>query len=190
MTSLRFVISTLVLLAATSAGLAPAPPAPDAQAPAGEEFVALDVVLEAPAGGLGSYQLEVVAPKGARLVGLEGGGVPEFADAPFYDRAALQGNRVIIAAIGEPQVTTAAVRASPGSEGTGAAPSDPGSKSAIPAAAAPAAKSVRVARLHFVFSSKTDQGPTAKMMAAGDERADRLSPLPAVELKRVRAPGE
>ena len=47
---------------------------------------------------LAAYQIEIVADGNARIVGVEGGEHPAFAEPPAYDPAALAGGRIIIAA--------------------------------------------------------------------------------------------
>lgn len=47
---------------------------------------------------LATYQLEITAPPGAKIVGVEGGDHTAFSAAPYYDPAALAGDRIIIAA--------------------------------------------------------------------------------------------
>jgi hypothetical protein len=70
--------------------------AEDAGAEKPAKFVAMDVLLDTGAQALGAYQIEINAGK-AVLVGVEGGeGV--YADAPFYDPAALAHGRVVVAA--------------------------------------------------------------------------------------------
>ena len=62
-------------------------------------FFAVDVYVNSLGMPLGAYQIEIADPTGAsRIVGIEGGGHRAFHEPPFYDRAALQSNRVIIAA--------------------------------------------------------------------------------------------
>jgi hypothetical protein len=47
---------------------------------------------------LAAYQIEIVADGNAKIVGVEGGAHGAFAEPPYYDPAALAGERVIIAA--------------------------------------------------------------------------------------------
>jgi hypothetical protein len=96
--------AAVVLVALLSGATRPFPAreAPQARrdvAPApGVRFLAVDVILDAGASPLAAYQFEFMAPPGVRLVGVEGGAHPAFADAPRYDPAALQRERVIVAA--------------------------------------------------------------------------------------------
>jgi hypothetical protein len=73
--------------------------APD---PGSPRFVVLDVIADSSAERLAAYQVEVTATNlGAgqvRLVGVEGGAPAAFRSAPYYDPAALQGQRVIVGA--------------------------------------------------------------------------------------------
>jgi hypothetical protein len=65
----------------------------------GPTFAAYDVFVDAGSAALGAWQFEwVVRGGGARIVGVEGGEHPAFAAAPYYDPAALQGGRIVIAA--------------------------------------------------------------------------------------------
>ena len=75
--------------------------APAAAGQGGEDqpavrFMPVDVVLDTGAKHLGAYQVEITA-KNATIVGLEGGESKAFQDA-YYDPAALQGNRIVVAA--------------------------------------------------------------------------------------------
>ncbi|MCP3906227.1 MAG: hypothetical protein GY715_21600 [Planctomycetes bacterium] len=47
---------------------------------------------------LAAWQVEVQALGDVRIVGVEGGEHPEYAEAPYYDTAAIQRERVILAA--------------------------------------------------------------------------------------------
>ncbi len=62
----------------------------------GGSFVPVEVYVDSGASELGSYQLELTA-KNATIVGLEGGASRAFAAAPFYDPAAMMGNRIVVA---------------------------------------------------------------------------------------------
>ncbi len=78
------------------------PAAPDAAGEDGEgmSFRAVDVLLDPLGKPLAAWQVEVIAqgPGGGTIVGVEGGDGPHFSKAPYYDPAALQGGRIIIAA--------------------------------------------------------------------------------------------
>lgn len=125
-------------------------------------FIALDVTVDAGERSLGSYQCEITAPPGWKLVGVEGG-TPAggYSAAPFYDPAALKQERVIIAAI----ATGADTR---------------------PLTAAPTGK-VRVARLHLAQIGGTPADVRAMMIAAGNAQAERLLPLPTITLAPATA---
>jgi hypothetical protein len=67
--------------------------------PIGPRFVALDIFVDSGATPLAAYQFELSASKGEiQIVGVEGGEHPAFAEPPYYDPAALQHERIIIAA--------------------------------------------------------------------------------------------
>jgi len=58
-------------------------------------FETLDLVVESGDRPLGAYQVELT---GGAVVGLEGGESKAWAEAPYYDPAALEGGRLIVAA--------------------------------------------------------------------------------------------
>jgi hypothetical protein len=61
-------------------------------------FAALDVMIDTGPVGLGSYQVDMKALEGVKVVGVEGGESAAFREAPFYDPAALmEGERIVIA---------------------------------------------------------------------------------------------
>ncbi len=60
-------------------------------------FSAIDVFIDSGAAPLAAYQFELKLTGGAKIVGLEGGEHGAFAEAPFYDPAALMQDRVIVA---------------------------------------------------------------------------------------------
>lgn len=127
-------------------------------------FGAADVFVDGGEKAVGSYQVELVMPEGAKLVGVEGGSAKGYADAPYYDKAALQNNRVILGAI----AMTLPAKENPGSRTVELKP-DAGRQ--------------RVARVHVFFEPevKNPWGQMrAKMMAAGDATAERMEPLPGV----------
>ena len=62
-------------------------------------FQAVDIFVDSQATVLAAYQLEFAVTNGnAKIVGIEGGEHPAFAEAPFYDPKAIQHERVILAA--------------------------------------------------------------------------------------------
>lgn len=69
----------------------------DQPAEEGVRFVPVEVVVDSGKAGLGAYQVEVTAPAGVEIVGLEGG-ESVFKDAPYYDPAARMGRRIVVAA--------------------------------------------------------------------------------------------
>jgi hypothetical protein len=73
-------------------------------------FVPVDVYVDAGTKHLGAYQVEIAATS-AQIVGLEGGTPKAYQSAPHYDPAAIQGNRVIVAAFStDQQLPTGDVR--------------------------------------------------------------------------------
>jgi hypothetical protein len=84
----------LVGLCAVLAGAAQAQ---DAATPA-VRFAPVDVRVECEGGTLAAYQLELIVDGEARIVGVEGGEPEAFRAAPYYDPAALQRGRIVIAA--------------------------------------------------------------------------------------------
>jgi hypothetical protein len=92
------------------------------QEPAAATFAAYDVFVDAGDQALGAYQFEWHVRRGAaQIVGVEGGAAA-FAGAPFYDPAALQGGRIVIAAfstaadlpVGRTRVARVHLRIGPG----------------------------------------------------------------------------
>lgn len=62
-------------------------------------FQAVEIFADSQAAALAAYQLEFAVTSGnAKIVGIEGGEHPTFAEAPFYDPKAIQHERVILAA--------------------------------------------------------------------------------------------
>ncbi|MEN6578379.1 MAG: hypothetical protein ABFD90_18685 [Phycisphaerales bacterium] len=62
-------------------------------------FAPVHIYLEPGGKPLAAYQFELRATSGQiKIVGVEGGEHPAFKDAPYYDPAALQNERIIIAA--------------------------------------------------------------------------------------------
>lgn len=62
-------------------------------------FQAIDLFADSETAALAAYQLEFTVTSGdAKIVGIEGGEHPAFAEAPFYDPKAIQQERVILAA--------------------------------------------------------------------------------------------
>jgi hypothetical protein len=62
-------------------------------------FQPVEIFADAHTTALGAYQLEFTVTSGtAKIVGIEGGEHPAFAEAPFYDPKAIQQERVILAA--------------------------------------------------------------------------------------------
>lgn len=66
---------------------------------AGTRFEAVDVFVDSGDVPLAAYQFELAAETGQiTIVGIEGGDHPAFREPPYYDPAALQQHRIIIAA--------------------------------------------------------------------------------------------
>ena len=62
-------------------------------------FETYDVRIDPKGRALAAYQIEVYDASGAaRIVGIEGGAHPAFAEPPYFDPAAMQHDRVILAA--------------------------------------------------------------------------------------------
>lgn len=62
-------------------------------------FQAVEIFVDSQATALAAYQLEFTVTSGnVKIVGIEGGEHPAFAEAPFYDPKAIQRERVILAA--------------------------------------------------------------------------------------------
>ncbi len=67
--------------------------------PARVRFAPVHVYLDPAGRPLAAYQFELKATSGQiKIVGVEGGEHPAFREAPYYDPAALQNERIIIAA--------------------------------------------------------------------------------------------
>ncbi len=61
-------------------------------------FVPLQVFIDSGPTPLAAWQFELKAPDDVKIVGVENGEHEAFAEAPYYDPAALMNNRIIIAA--------------------------------------------------------------------------------------------
>jgi hypothetical protein len=60
-------------------------------------FQAVEIFADSQTAALAAYQLEFTVTSGnAKIVGIEGGEHPAFAEAPFYDPKAIQQERVIL----------------------------------------------------------------------------------------------
>jgi hypothetical protein len=96
-----------VLVALSLACFAAAPQPPDDLPPVATpsttqpvRFAFVDVTIDPKGTPLAAYQVEIVARDAARvkLAGVEGGDHAAFKTPPYYDPAALNGNRIILAA--------------------------------------------------------------------------------------------
>ncbi|MCU0778931.1 MAG: hypothetical protein MUF86_14880, partial [Akkermansiaceae bacterium] len=65
-------------------------------APERSHFLAVDVFIDSHDQPLAAYQIELQAPPGTRIVGIEGGDSPAFSEPPHYDPKAIQNDRVIL----------------------------------------------------------------------------------------------
>ena len=108
-------------------------------------FCAVDIVADSGSTPLAAYQVEIVLTNmPARIVGIEGGEHPAFSSPPAYDPAAIQQERVILAAFST------------------RAPSD------LPAG------QTRVATLHFEVQGDQDPQCLVRVQAAGDAAGNRI----------------
>ena len=74
-------------------------PGPDDVAADVRRFEAIDVFVDSGNQKLAAWQLEVKSTANdVQIVGIEGGEHPAFAEPPYYDKRAMNSNRVIIAA--------------------------------------------------------------------------------------------
>jgi len=90
MRKLAFVAIVFMLGLAAARGQEPAPAV---------RFEAVDVYVDSGDRPLAAYQFEFAAETGeVKIVGIEGGDAPAFKAPPYYDPAALQQHRVIVAA--------------------------------------------------------------------------------------------
>lgn len=93
---LTLLASAYLLLGAQDPGIDPAQEADESAAP---RFGWVDVYLDSGTVRLAAYQVELAAETGAfQIVGIEGGEHAAFTEPPYYDPAALQHDRVILAA--------------------------------------------------------------------------------------------
>jgi len=108
-------------------------------------FCVLDIFVDSSSTPLAAYQIEfAVTNIPARIVGIEGGEHPAFASPPVYDPAAIQHERVIIAAF-----------------------------STHPASDLPSGKT-RVATLHLEVNGEADPEGVLIVQAAGDPQGNRI----------------
>jgi hypothetical protein len=96
----RFTIALALLLSLAGFAKIDQPVDPERDAPdvSNVRFEILEVYVDSGVAPLAAYQLEIRAVRGqVRIVGIEGGEHPAFREAPYYDPAAMQAERVIIA---------------------------------------------------------------------------------------------
>lgn len=93
----RVMLAVMALVGAIAAGVTLQP---EPAAPGMARFMAFDVGVDPLGVPLAAYQVEVAPVEGARvrIVGVEGGEAGPYAEAPYYDPLAIQGERVIIGA--------------------------------------------------------------------------------------------
>ena len=97
----NFILAGLVVMAAGRAvpDAPDAPDTPDNQPGETLRFDAVHVYVDSGAMALAAYQLSLRATRGnVRIVGIEGSDHQAFANPPYYDPVAIQGDRVIIGA--------------------------------------------------------------------------------------------
>jgi hypothetical protein len=90
----------LILLGLTS-GASAQQPDPGAQGADAGRFIVVDVLVETGQQPLAAYQVEVSGTNSngaVKVVGIEGGEPAAFRNAPYYDPAALRGERVVLGA--------------------------------------------------------------------------------------------
>jgi hypothetical protein len=106
----RLLLATVVVVLATAA-VAQVTRSPDGSRPPGSDrantgapvggvrFDTIDVFIDPKGQPLAAYQFELAAKAGVvKIVGLEGNAALPFNDPPYYDPAAMQRDRVIVAA--------------------------------------------------------------------------------------------
>jgi hypothetical protein len=120
-------------------------------------FRAVDIFVDSKDKPLAAYQLEFAVTNGvAKIVGIEGGRHPAFAEPPFYDPKAMQQERVIIAAF-----------------------------STEPAEKLPTGKT-RVTTIHVQTSGTTAPQFELKLQAAADASGNRISIEPSFEERKAK----
>lgn len=104
----------------------PAMEAQDPGEPGKIRFRAYDVLIDPLGKPLAAWQVEILsAEAGSMIAGVEGGEGEHFSKAPYYDPAALQGGRIIIAAFtteGDPPARKVRVARIHMAEDAGSAP--------------------------------------------------------------------
>lgn len=88
---MRCVATLLLLLWSTSLWA-------DVTPKAAPRFRSIEVIVDPAGSNLAAYQIEIFVRGDAQIVGVEGGEHPAFNAAPYYDPAALNQGRIIIAA--------------------------------------------------------------------------------------------
>ncbi|MHC5113359.1 MAG: hypothetical protein ACYTGP_02895 [Planctomycetota bacterium] len=88
----------LLVLALFALGVASVPAGAEDDPPPTLAFGFVEVHLDSGDAALAAWQVEVQALGDVRIVGIEGGEHPVYAEAPYYDPDAIQKERVILAA--------------------------------------------------------------------------------------------
>jgi hypothetical protein len=119
-------------------------------------FQAVDIYVDSKDAPLAVYQLEFSVTNGvAKIVGIEGGEHPAFAEPPFYDPKAMQHERVILAAF-----------------------------STEPADKLPVGKT-RVATIHLQTGGPTPVQFETRLQTAADSKGNQISGDVAVEERKA-----
>ncbi len=120
-------------------------------------FCAVDVYVDSGAAPLAAYQLEFsVAGGAAKIVGIEGGEHPAFAEPPYYDPTAMQNDKVIIAAF-----------------------------NTAPASQLPRGKT-RIATIHLRTTSAAELQYESKLEAAADSNGKRIPAEISVQERQAK----
>jgi hypothetical protein len=120
-------------------------------------FTAVDIYVDSSNKPLAAYQLEFSVTNGnAKIVGIEGGDHPAFAEPPYYDPLAMQHERVIIAAFS-----------------TNAVGNLPNGKT-------------RVATIHLQISRSAEPEFELKLEAAADQNGNKIPVEATVEERKAR----
>jgi hypothetical protein len=120
-------------------------------------FQPVEIFADAHTNTLAAYQLEFTVTSGtAKIVGIEGGEHPAFAEAPFYDPKAIQQERVILAAF-----------------------------STLPADKLPTGKT-RVATIHLQISGTDELKFETKLTTAANSQGKKIAATISATEKRAK----
>lgn len=147
---MRPVIAITVCVAAAGVLFGQADPAEvDAPSPS---FGAVHVYIDSGGHALAAYQLEAASDgAGVKIVGIEGGEHPAYRQPPYYDPAAMQHDRVILAAF-----------------------------SANQAGDLPRGRT-RLATIHYMSETGAPARFAAKLITAADAQRQRIAPTLTLE---------